>query len=113
MKNITTNELKNLMDSEGNFVLLDCRSCESYDKEHIKGAICIGWSEVGEKAEKELPDKNTLIITSCSGVTCDASTKCYANLEKLGYKNVREYAGGLSEWKASGYETVKEEVKNG
>jgi|SRR3989344_7343064 len=105
MKGITTKELKKLIDSGKDFVLLDCRSCDSYEKEHIKGAICIRWNEVGEKAANVLPNKDTLIVTSCSGVTCDASTKCYANLEKLGYTNVREYAGGLFEWKAHGYKT--------
>jgi len=106
MNTISTIELKQLIDSDENFTLLDCRGPESYTQEHIPTAINLRSSEVPEKAHQLLPDKTTLIITSCTSLTCTASTNCYENLESLGYINLKEYPGGLSEWKAHGYSTV-------
>ena len=107
MQEITTKELKELVHTKAKFILLDCRSFEYYDTEHISGAINLRWKNVPEQAEKLLPDKNVLIVTYCGGITCDASIKCFQNLKQLGYTNLREYSGGLAEWKVSGYSTVK------
>lgn len=107
MKEITTQELKKIIDAQKTFVLLDCRMKESYAAEHLPGAINLRWKYVPEQAGKLLPDKKTMIVTYCGGITCDASIRCYKNLQDLGYTNLVEYSGGLEEWKANQYETIK------
>ncbi len=107
MKYITAKEIKKLMDTNQKFVLLDCRSQASYDVEHIAQAQNILWSEVPNIALAAIPDKKTMLITSCSSITCDASLKCYEELAKLGYTNIYEYPGGLAEWITQGYPTQK------
>ena len=107
MQEITTEELKKLIDSKTKFILLDCRAPEYFQVEHIPGALNLRWKNVPEQAAAVLPDKNALIVTYCGGITCDASIKCFQNLKQLGYTNVREYSGGLADWKAGGCETVK------
>ena len=107
MQEITTKALKKLIDEKVNFVLLDCRTVENYEQEHLPGALNLHWKYVPEKAHELLFDKNAMIVTYCSGITCDASIKCYKHLHDAGYTNLIEYAGGLEEWKAHGHKTTK------
>jgi rhodanese-related sulfurtransferase len=88
-------------------ILLDCRSPESFNAEHIVSAQNLPWREAPEKAAGIIPDKNTLVVTSCSSITCDSSVHCAEQLEQLGYTNIRRFTGGLADWMAQGFETVK------
>lgn len=108
MKLIEAEELKNIIEKGEDYVLLDCRSPQSFETAHIPTAQCLPWAEVEENAAQLIPDKKTLVITSCSSITCDASEKCYQGLEKLGYTNLREYAGGLADWHARGFGVIGE-----
>lgn len=107
MNEISTQELKKLMEKKEKFILLDCRGVDYYNWEHLPGAINLRWKHVQSKAEQILKDKSALIITSCDGFTCKASVRCLENLERLGYTNVKEYSDGIAHWKASGYLTEK------
>jgi rhodanese-related sulfurtransferase len=107
MNEITVQELKKLMDSGEEMVLLDCRSPESFNAEHIVSAQNLPWREAPEKAKTMIPNKDMLVVTSCSSVTCDSSVHCAEQLKKLGYTNIREFSGGLADWMAQGFDTVK------
>ncbi len=112
MTEISTTELKTLINTGEKFVLLDCRGVDYYNWEHLPGAVNLRWKYVSEKAEGLLEDKSALIITSCDGFTCNASVRCYENLKKLGYTNLLEYSGGISDWVAHGYKTeVNQQLK--
>jgi rhodanese-related sulfurtransferase len=50
-------------------------------------------------------DKNTLYVTYCDGIGCNASTKGALTMAKLGF-DVRELVGGIEWWKFDGYETA-------
>ena len=94
-------EAKALMDSESGYIIIDARTQEEYDQGHIPGAILIPEYEIAERAEKELPDKNQLILVYCrSGRRSKIAAE---ELVKLGYTNVKEF-GGIIDWE---YETVK------
>ena len=98
---ISGTEAKALMDSESGYIILDAREQDEYDKGHIPGAILIPYGEIADRAEKELPDKNQLILVYCrSGRRSKIAAE---ELVKLGYTNVKEF-GGIIDWK---YETVK------
>ena len=56
---------KALMDSESGYIIIDARTQEEYDQGHIPGAILIPEYEIADRAEKELPDKNQLILVYC------------------------------------------------
>jgi rhodanese-related sulfurtransferase len=107
MNEITVQELKKLMDSGEEMVLLDCRSPESFNAEHIVSAQNLPWREAPEKAKTMIPNKDMLVVTSCSSVTCEASLNCSKQLKQLGYTNIRKFTGGLAEWLAQGFETAK------
>ena len=94
-------EAKALMDSESGYIIIDARTQEEYDEGHIPGAILVPEYEIADRAEKELPDKDQLILVYCrSGRRSKIAAE---ELVKLGYTNVKEF-GGIIDWE---YEIVK------
>ena len=94
-------EAKALMDSESGYIILDTREQYEYDEGHIPGAILIPYDEIADRAEKELSDKDQLILVYCrSGRRSKIAAE---ELVKLGYTNVKEF-GGIIDWE---YEIVK------
>ena len=94
-------EAKALMDSESGYIIIDARTQEEYDQGHIPGAILIPEYEIADRAEKELPDKDQLILVYCrSGRRSKIAAE---ELVKLGYTNVKEF-GGIIDWE---YDIVK------
>ena len=94
-------EAKALMDSESGYIIIDARTQEEYDEGHIPRAILIPEYEIADRAEKELPDKDQLILVYCrSGRRSKIAAE---ELVKLGYTNVKEF-GGIIDWE---YEIVK------
>ena len=98
---ITPEEAKKIMDSGEEHIILDTREEDEYDEGHIEGAILIPYTEIENKAEEMLPDKDKLILVYCrSGRRSKIAAE---SLAKLGYTNVKEF-GGIIDWK---YEVVK------
>lgn len=92
---ISQEEAKRLMDTEQNYIIVDARTQSEFDEGHIAGAILIPEYEISERAEKELPDKNQLILVYCrSGRRSKIAAQALAD---LGYTNVKEF-GGIITW---------------
>ena len=92
---ITQEEAKQIMDTTNGYILLDTRTQEEYDQSHIPGALLIPHTEIAERAEEELPDKDQLILVYCrSG---NRSKQASEILAELGYTNVKEF-GGINTW---------------
>ena len=84
-------------------VVVDARSEEAYAERHIPGAVNIPHRTMDPETTGHL-DKNTLYVTYCDGIGCNASTKGALNMVRLGF-NVKELMGGLDWWIRDGYET--------
>ena len=98
---ITAEQAKTIMDTEKDYVIIDARTEEEFAEGHIENAILIPEYEIAERAEKELPDKEQLILVYCrSGRRSKIASE---ELVKLGYTNVKEF-GGIIDWP---YKTVK------
>ena len=98
---ITPQEAKTIMDTERDYIIIDARTEEEFAEGHIENAILIPEYEIAERAEKELPDKDALILVYCrSGRRSKIASE---ELVKLGYTNVKEF-GGIIDWP---YEVVK------
>ena len=97
---ITAQEAKEIMDTETGYVILDDRTESEYAEGHIKGAVLIPDTEIGKRAEKELTDKEQLILVYCRSGR--RSKNAAEELANLGYTNVKEF-GGIISWP---YETV-------
>ena len=92
---ITTEEAKKIMDSGEEHIILDTREQDEFDEGHIPGAILIPYTEIENKAEEMLPDKDKLILVYCrSGRRSKIAAE---SLSKLGYTNVKEF-GGIIDW---------------
>ena len=93
--NITAEEAKQIMDTEEGYIILDVREQDEYDEAHIPGAILIPYTQIEEKANEMLPDKEQLILVYCRG---GRRSKIAAEaLVKLGYTNIKEF-GGIIDW---------------
>ena len=62
---ITPQEAKRIMDSGEEHIILDTREQDEFDEGHIPGAILIPYTEIENKAEEMLPDKDKLILVYC------------------------------------------------
>ena len=92
---ITPEEAKKIMDSGEEHIVLDTREQAEFDSGHIPKAILIPYTEIENKAEEMLPDKDELILVYCrSGRRSKIAAE---SLAKLGYTNVKEF-GGIIDW---------------
>ncbi|GIV37494.1 MAG: MBL fold hydrolase [Cyclobacteriaceae bacterium] len=99
---ISTDELKKTMETN-HTQIVDLRGAAEYKAGHIKGAenIFIGTLEKNlNKIKKAEP-----VIIHCQAG--DRSAIGYSILAKHGYRNVKNYAGGYSEWFGKGLEVVR------
>lgn len=96
-------DLSVALSSGTKILVIDARSAEAYQKEHIPGAINIPHRTMTESLTSQL-DKDVLFVTYCDGIGCNASTKGALNMVNLGF-NVKELIGGLDWWKRDGHET--------
>ena len=99
---ITPAEAKGIMDNEHNYIILDVRTEEEFAEGHVKDAILIPDTEITEKAEGILTDKEQQILVYCRSGR--RSKKAANQLVELGYSNVKEF-GGIIDWP---YGTTKE-----
>lgn len=99
-------DLKVVLESGESVNVIDTRSPEAYQKEHIPGAINIPYRKMNEETTKGL-DRTALVVTYCDGIGCNASTKGALNMAKLGFR-VKELIGGLDWWKRDGHGTEGE-----
>ena len=96
-------DLKVATDAGENVTVVDARSAEVYQQEHIPGAINIPHRTMLPETTIDV-DKQSLVVTYCDGIGCNASTKGALNMLKLGFR-VKELMGGLDWWKRDGHPT--------
>jgi len=122
---ITTEELKKLIDSGKDILIIDTMPFEdSYQKQHIPGAKQFlfpipemeTWNttETGGKTQDDYkallgPDKDRTIVIYCGFVKCTRSHNGAMWATKLGYTNVLRLPGGIFAWKGAGYPTEASE----
>lgn len=106
VENITKNQLKEKLDNETNLKLVNVLPKENFEEKHIPGSLNIPVDQIEEKAPQRL-DKNEKIVVYCANFECSASPKAAEKLEKLGYKNVYDYEGGIEDWQDAGFKLVE------
>ena len=118
---ITTAELKKLIDSGKDILVIDTMPYEdSYKKNHIPGAKQFlfpippmeTWDtkETGGKSQDDYTallgtDKNKTIVVYCGFVKCTRSHNGAMWAKKLGYTKVLRHPGGIFAWKGAEYST--------
>ena len=92
----TVDELKNKMDSQHQFILIDVRTEKEYLAGHIENAIWLPRGFLEFKIQKIISDPETEIIVYCKRGSRSALS-AYTLIE-MGYNNVLNLEGGFEEW---------------
>jgi len=68
-KTISRDELKQKIDRNDNFLLVETLPAIAYDHAHLPGAINLPPDSVKSLASQILPDKNAEIVVYCGSIT--------------------------------------------
>ncbi len=108
---VSAPEVKQLIEKENVFIVHALSRIE-YEQQHIPSSINIPASEV--ETSNQLPkDKNTPIIFYCMGVKCPFSGKACKIAEKMGYREIYWFKGGIPAWNRFHYPMyINQEIRN-
>jgi len=81
--------------------VIDVRSDEAWAQGRVSGAIHMHYSEIAERAPREIP-ADAAVVVYCWSPGCNAGAKGALEFAKLGYA-VREMIGGFEYWVREGY----------
>jgi rhodanese-related sulfurtransferase len=83
------------------FVLLDVRSAQAYDKGHVASSVHLPYSHINEQKLQQYP-QDTLFVVYCAGPHCNAADKAAVRLAKLN-RPVKKMIGGVVGWVDEGF----------
>ena len=86
------------------FILLDVRGSELFDKGHLAGATNLPHSKINLKSIEQYPE-DTLFVVYCAGPHCNATEKAAIRLAKLN-RPVKKMIGGVMGWLDEGFGLV-------
>lgn len=100
-KNLSLEECRSFVE-RGEGILLDARGAKFYARGHIAGALSLpvndfesGYQRLQSRLESH---RSRRIVIYCSSVNCPDSDRLRGKLEKLGFKQVEVFKGGLAAW---------------
>ncbi|KTD48169.1 rhodanese domain protein [Legionella quinlivanii] len=105
IKEISPLALKEKMDSNESFQLIDVRETNEWETGHIPGAVHLGKGVIERDIEKQISDLKTPIVVYCSG-----GFRCALvadNLQAMGYEQVYSLESGSQGWIDAGFNLVK------
>lgn len=79
-----------------NYLLLDVRSKEAFDKSHAITALSMPHPNISEESFAKF-DKDTVFVVYCWGPGCNGATKAAKKISALGFA-VKEMIGGIQYW---------------
>jgi len=112
IKHISADELKKMIETKADIVVVDVQPKGAYNYGHIKSAINLPWAQE-MKGPVKLP-KNKMLVLYCDCTHEEDSTSAATQLvEKYGYSadKIRLLKGGWSGWVKLGYPTEKGKTK--
>lgn len=104
---VTPEEVKERMDKEEDFLLIDVREQDEWKRSHIAGAEYLGKGVIERDIEEEVRDPGKEMVLYCGGGY--RSALAADNLQKMGYKDVKSLRGGFRSWNEAGLPIEKEE----
>ena len=105
IKETSVDAVKQKLDRNENFILVDVREESEYAKDHLPQAIHLGKGIIERDIEARVPDLKAPMILYCGGGF--RSALAADNLQKMGYTNVISMDGGIREWREKGYPLVR------
>jgi rhodanese-related sulfurtransferase len=101
MDRITREELLALL-TAGIVQLVEALPADAFAAERIPGARNLPGQLTTELAGQVAPDRIATVAVYCSGPYCNRSKIAAAAFARLGYIDVRVYAGGKQDWAEAG-----------
>jgi rhodanese-related sulfurtransferase len=91
-----------LADIGNGVVLIDAQGPGLFEQRHIPGAIAGSVNNHAEVLAAIGTDFGRPIVAYCTDAACTGSGIAVSLLESLGYRNVRQFVGGVAEWNDAG-----------
>lgn len=88
--------VKELIDRDADFLLLDCRTVEEHDKARIDGAMLVPMQEMSMHVERLREHEDRLIVVYCHRGA--RSLKVTMALRQIGFEKVKSMTGGIHQW---------------
>jgi len=101
VKLLEVHDVKEMIDTGDDFVLIDVRESEEYQKGSIPGGRSIPRGLLEMTVEEEIPDTSKQIVLHCMGG--GRSAMAALSLKNMGYQNVASMEGGFRAWAQAGY----------
>ena len=108
IEDISPQEAFTLIQKKGDnpdFVVIDVRTPEEFAEEHIENAINIDFYSETFRDELNKLDKDKTYFIYCR--SANRSGQALEIMEELDFREVYNMSGGIIEWKAEGFPTVK------
>lgn len=87
------------------FVLLDVREKEAFEKEHIPGAINLPRGQLELRVNEVFPDPTVRIVTYCQ--VGKISVLAAATLRRMGFTRTSALDGSMEQWRVNGLPVEK------
>lgn len=98
---ITTDDLRKRLAEDDDVQLVEVLPKESYQKEHLPGAVSIPLAELTRRAGELDPARP--VVTYCFDTQCDLSARAASLLAALGFREVLDYTASKVAWFGSGH----------
>jgi rhodanese-related sulfurtransferase len=106
MRQVTPQTLHSELQADSPPAVIDIRSDEHYEVEHITGAenFCVYEVVFMEEIQKKFPDKDTRLVIAGQNDDYNGAGKACSSLQSAGYTDIVSLTGGLDAWKRANYE---------
>jgi rhodanese-related sulfurtransferase len=106
VRQMTVDDVKQMLDSQADFLLIDVREDNEWAKDHLPAAVHLGKGILERDVEQRVPELGTPMVLYCGGgfrsaLAADA-------LQRMGYTNVASMDGGIREWREKGLPLTNE-----
>lgn len=98
-KNVSSREIKALMEKNNNVFLLDVRTPQEYSQGRLAGSVLIPINEF-ERRMREVPKSRTIVVYCAVG---SRSKPVAGFLAQQGYKDVYHMTDGIVGWYRNGF----------
>jgi len=101
VKILQVGEVKEMMDTGEDFVLIDVRESDEYQKGSIPEGYSVPRGILEMTVEEQVPDCTKQIVLHCTAG--GRSAMAALSLKNMGYQNVASMEGGFRAWAQAGY----------
>jgi phage shock protein E len=106
VQSIKPEELKKLVESKADIMVVDNQPRDAYDMGHIPGAVNFPWT-AKIKVPVSLPRNKPLILYCACGNEEDSTDVADQLMKESGYTNIKVLEGGWLRWVELGYPVEK------